>query len=154
MPGPEATRFDSWKEIAAYLGHDLRTVRRWEKERALPVHRVPGGGRRAVYALRNEIDAWLFEFEHTQVRQNKGAWLLDEAPDLRVKGSQKLAGWIEGKHETTGSNSTKDVPLSGTRGSEFPSQNAAGIPRLRLTTTAGVIAIYRIASDRVLVLDS
>jgi hypothetical protein len=59
MSRPDDTRFDSWKEIATYLRHDLRTVRRWEKERSLPVHRVPGGGRTAVYAFRAEIDAWL-----------------------------------------------------------------------------------------------
>src|SRR5271170_3455303 len=52
-------RLESWKEIAAYLGRDLRTVMRWEKERSLPVHRVPGGGRAVVYAYRSEIDAWM-----------------------------------------------------------------------------------------------
>jgi hypothetical protein len=55
----EDTRFGSWKEIASYLDRDLRTVRRWEKERELPVHRVPGGGRACVYAYASEIDAWL-----------------------------------------------------------------------------------------------
>jgi hypothetical protein len=59
MSRPDDTRLDSWKEIAAYLGHDIRTVRRWEKERSLPVYRVPGGGRAAVYAFRGEIDSWL-----------------------------------------------------------------------------------------------
>jgi hypothetical protein len=49
----------SWKEIAAYLERDDRTVRRWEKERGLPIRRVPGGGRGAVFAYREEIDAWL-----------------------------------------------------------------------------------------------
>ncbi len=52
-------RLSSWKEIASYLNVETRTVMRWEKERGLPVRRVPGGGRRAVYALRAEIDAWL-----------------------------------------------------------------------------------------------
>jgi hypothetical protein len=70
-------RFDSWKEIAAYLGHDLRTVARWEKDRNLPVHRVPGRGRRAVYAFRNEIDAWLCA---ERDRQNGNEWLFDRAP--------------------------------------------------------------------------
>ena len=66
MPGAAITRFDSWKEIAVYLGRDIRTVRRWEHERALPVHRIPGGGRRAVYAFRDEIDSWLsITAEHT-----------------------------------------------------------------------------------------
>lgn len=52
-------RLDSWKEIAAYLERDVRTVRRWEKERGLPVHRVPGGERGAVFAYRAEVDVWL-----------------------------------------------------------------------------------------------
>ena len=52
-------RIDSWKEIAAYLGRDARTAIRWEKERGLPVHRVPGGQRQAVFSYRHELDAWL-----------------------------------------------------------------------------------------------
>lgn len=52
-------RLDSWKDIAAYLGRDLRTVQRWENERRLPVHRLPGGDKPRVYALPSELDAWL-----------------------------------------------------------------------------------------------
>src|SRR5215472_10611269 len=51
-------RLDSWKEIAAHLGRNERTAIRWEK-RGLPVHRVPGGQRQAVFAYTSEIDAWL-----------------------------------------------------------------------------------------------
>ena len=49
---------DSWKAIAAYLHRDVRTVVRWERARGLPVHRVPGGGRAGVFALKSELDAW------------------------------------------------------------------------------------------------
>ena len=59
MSVSEEKRFDSWKEIATFLGRDLRTVRRWEAERGLPVHRVPGNGRHAVFAYKSEIEAWL-----------------------------------------------------------------------------------------------
>lgn len=59
MPATSRARLDSWKAIADFLNVDLRTARRWEKERKLPVYRVPGGGRRAVYADPNEIEAWL-----------------------------------------------------------------------------------------------
>ena len=52
-------RLDSWKEIAAFFGRDERTVRRWEKERGLPAHRVPGGARSAVFAYTNELADWL-----------------------------------------------------------------------------------------------
>lgn len=51
-------RLDSWKEIAAHLGRNERTAIRWEKK-GLPVHRVPGGQRQAVFAYTEEIDAWL-----------------------------------------------------------------------------------------------
>ena len=52
-------RLDSWKEIAAFFGRDERTVRRWEKESALPVHRVPGGAKGRVFAYATELDLWL-----------------------------------------------------------------------------------------------
>ena len=50
---------NGWKEIAGYLGRDRRTVERWEKQRGLPVRRVPGAGRASVYALISELDEWL-----------------------------------------------------------------------------------------------
>jgi hypothetical protein len=53
-------RLDSWKEIAAHIGRDIRTAIRWEKARGLPVHRVPGkGARDPVFAYRSELDEWL-----------------------------------------------------------------------------------------------
>jgi tetratricopeptide (TPR) repeat protein len=52
-------RLDTWKEIAAFFGRDERTVKRWEKERGLPVHRLPGGRRGTVYAFADELTAWL-----------------------------------------------------------------------------------------------
>jgi hypothetical protein len=56
-------RLDSWKEIAAYLGRDVRTVTRWEKLKGLPVHRIPGGRRHAVFSYRAELEAWLNPLE-------------------------------------------------------------------------------------------
>jgi len=52
-------RLDSWKEIAAYLGKAERTVKRWEKERGLPAHRLPGSGNASVYAYTVELEQWL-----------------------------------------------------------------------------------------------
>jgi serine/threonine-protein kinase len=54
-------RLGSWKEIAAYLERDVRTVQRWARDRRLPVHRLPGGRRPRVFSLRPELDAWLRE---------------------------------------------------------------------------------------------
>jgi non-specific serine/threonine protein kinase len=56
--GPEADRLESWKEIAAYLNRGVRTVRRWEAEEGLPVHRHMHRTLASVYAFKSEIDAW------------------------------------------------------------------------------------------------
>ncbi|MCH8980227.1 MAG: hypothetical protein IH945_13455 [Armatimonadetes bacterium] len=52
-------RLDSWKEIAAYLDREDRTVRRWEKTEGLPVHRHAHSKRATVYAYEAELDGWL-----------------------------------------------------------------------------------------------
>jgi tetratricopeptide (TPR) repeat protein len=52
-------RLHSWKEIAVFLGHSVRTVQRWEAERSLPVHRTPGGKLGSVYAFKNELTRWM-----------------------------------------------------------------------------------------------
>lgn len=52
-------RLHSWKEIAEYLHCDVRTAIRWEVQRGLPVHRLPGGRRQGVFAYRQELEAWL-----------------------------------------------------------------------------------------------
>ncbi len=49
----------SWKQIAVFLNHSERTVKRWERERGLPVHRVPGGERGGVFAYPGELAEWL-----------------------------------------------------------------------------------------------
>ena len=50
---------NGWKEIAGYVARDIRTVERWEKQRGLPVRRVPGAGRATVYARISELEEWL-----------------------------------------------------------------------------------------------
>lgn len=57
-PG-QSEKLLSWKEIAAFLDRDVRTVRRWEEERGLPVHRIPGGKGASVFAYTNELEDWL-----------------------------------------------------------------------------------------------
>ena len=55
----ENRRLDSWKEIASFFGRDERTVKRWERSRSLPVHRIPGGERGGVFAYTAELTRWL-----------------------------------------------------------------------------------------------
>jgi TolB-like protein len=68
MPtGNPADRLDSWKEIAAYLRRDVRTVQRWEKKEGLPVYRHLHDKLGSIYAYRNELAEWF------TARQQSGA---------------------------------------------------------------------------------
>ena len=60
-PTPDSAqddRLESWKEIAAYLRREVRTVQRWEKREGLPVHRHVHDKLGSVYAFKSELDAW------------------------------------------------------------------------------------------------
>ena len=59
-------RLDSWKEIAAFLKRGVRTVQRWERTEALPVHRHQHAKLGSVYALKSEVSAW-WESRATQL---------------------------------------------------------------------------------------
>ncbi len=61
----------SWKGIAAYFGCNVRTAKRWERERGMPVRRAPGKKNGTVFARTSELDAWL------ESRENKR--MLDSA---------------------------------------------------------------------------
>ncbi len=54
----QGERLESWKEIAAYLRREVRTVQRWEKKEGLPVHRHVHDKLGSVYAFKPELDAW------------------------------------------------------------------------------------------------
>ena len=58
LHGSVGDRLESWKQIAAYLNRGVRTVRRWETEEGLPVHRHMHRSLGSVYAYKSEIDAW------------------------------------------------------------------------------------------------
>lgn len=98
MPQALPDRLDGWKAIAAYLGKDERTVRRWEKDFGLPVHRVGSRGA-SVYAFRGALDAWIFASpEHT-----RGAGSADIVEDGGLPGSQQSReiqqqGFTKGRH--------------------------------------------------------
>src|SRR2546421_12838851 len=54
---PQKT-LESWKQIAAYLDRSERTVRRWEANEGLPVHRREHEKQDTVFAFKHEIEAW------------------------------------------------------------------------------------------------
>jgi len=87
-PGPPAAkpgdeRLDSWKEIAAYLKREIRTLHRWEAQEGLPIHRHLHKERGSVYAYKSELDSWW----------NNRRAVLDKAPQgVEAKGQPK---WLK-----------------------------------------------------------
>lgn len=61
----DGDRLDTWKEIAAYLRREVRTVQLWEKNEGLPVHRHFHKRLGSVFALRSEIDEWKQQVSRT-----------------------------------------------------------------------------------------
>ena len=74
-----ATPLTSWKEIARYLGKGVRTVQRWERDLDLPVRRPARRTKGTVFALTEELDAWLHQ-QHKRQRDN----LFTELERLRI----------------------------------------------------------------------
>jgi TolB-like protein len=80
MSGPSEGdhRLESWKEIAAYLGREVRTVQLWEKSEGLPIHRLQHARQGSVYAFKAELDAW------RDARKNSPAPPLKATPKPRI----------------------------------------------------------------------
>ena len=55
--GEPDRRLESWKEIAVYFDRGVRTVRRWEKDEGLPVHRHAHNKQGTIYGLSGSIDS-------------------------------------------------------------------------------------------------
>ena len=97
---PQTTnlRLDSWKEIASFFGRDERTVKRWEKDRALPVHRFPGSGGR-VFAYTEELSRWLEApaIVHSEARADHRAHLQLEGTVLIPEVKSEVPCEVEGE---------------------------------------------------------
>lgn len=78
-------RLESWKEIAAYLRRDMRTVQRWERREGLPVHRLQHNKLGSVFAHTAELDAWrdARETEHH-----------DTSDSARLRGAIRRRVWV------------------------------------------------------------
>jgi len=81
-------RLESWKEIARYLQASVRTVQLWERERNLPVHRLPGGKRSRVFAFGDEIEAWLRQASSDSLPETPRG----DAPRTRASAPSPTAG--------------------------------------------------------------
>ena len=90
-------RLESWKEIAAYLGRDVTTVRRWEKREGMPVHRHVHDKGGSVYAFSSELDAWLQSRKlglEEEDEGDKAETLVDAESDHRPKGTPQARLWL------------------------------------------------------------
>src|SRR6266436_620380 len=75
---------DSWKQIAAYLERDVRTVQRWEKKEGLPVHRQIHEKLGTVYAYKSEVDVWWRE---------RSAILATKAENGELAEGPRIVSW-------------------------------------------------------------
>jgi TolB-like protein/Flp pilus assembly protein TadD len=68
-------KLDSWKQIAAYVGKDIRTAQLWEKNEGLPIHRLTHTARANVFAYDAELDAWVrSRHEPPLARRRRWPW--------------------------------------------------------------------------------
>jgi len=99
----DGDRLESWKEIAAFLGCDVRTAMRWEKL-GLPVRRIPSLKRSRVYAFRAELSLW--RFQQTDSASTLPPAISEPDPERNSKEdaahARVLGGRIEKKHFITG----------------------------------------------------
>jgi len=75
QPDSRGRRLESWKEIAAYLGRDVTTARRWERREGLPVYRLQHNKLGSIYAYTSELDAW---------RDKQALAVASDAPDVEA----------------------------------------------------------------------
>lgn len=87
--------FQSWKEIAQYMGRGVRTVQRWEAF-GLPVHRPAGRERSAVFAIEHELDAWM---QQTQTQLCRPPRSNGDADGALINRIQELENEVRGLRE-------------------------------------------------------
>ncbi len=98
----------SWKDISAYLGCDMRTCYRWEKNHGMPVHRAEGGEMKSpVFAYKDELDHWFqHTFKNSHPEQGKGrryrVWAVSAAAVLILAAALFLIHWRVVRHQPAG----------------------------------------------------
>lgn len=91
-----------WKAIAAYCRRNRSTVIRWHEERGLPVHVIPGGKQRTVFAYTTEISDWLHRQEQGIAADEAGADDVIPVPD--AAGPQSVNAPPQNKDEAPANN--------------------------------------------------
>lgn len=137
----DSIRLDSWKEIASFFNRDTRTVRRWESDRHLPVHRVPGGERSGVFAYVSELEEWLRapnSYSASDVNRSAGRVIAavpkpsvaDPNEELETTGTLSSSDTLT-SHSETSNDSTSPASKS----EDIPHQPAAPVSALHLLNT-------------------
>lgn len=86
-PGTErGERLEGWKQIAAYLKRDVRTVQRWERAEQFPVRRQMHRKLGSVLAFKNELNRWMDQRCSLQSKKTPPTSL--PAYELYLKGRQ------------------------------------------------------------------
>lgn len=111
MANETAIRLQGWKAIAAFFGRDRSTVARWTRERNLPVHFLPGGKQKSVFAFEHELAAWAMRNVDAGVAEPGQEATLVAAPQdepiaaqphrLRASARKRTALWGAGIGATT-----------------------------------------------------
>src|SRR5882724_2580452 len=79
-------RLEGWKQIAAYLKRDVRTVQRWERTEQFPVCRQMHRKLGSVLAFKDELDRWMDQ--RCSLQSKKASTTSLHAYELYLKGRQ------------------------------------------------------------------
>lgn len=115
-PLSPADRLDYWQEIAKYLGREVRTVQRWEREKSLPVRRLGGNrddNQPRVFAYKSEIDAWVARQSGPRALPTDPAALATEAIDQRPRRDPSVLRVAVLRLENAGGNPDTDFLSDG-----------------------------------------
>jgi tetratricopeptide (TPR) repeat protein len=85
-----------WNAIAEFLSCDVRTAKRWETERGLPVHRTrrtPGEGRANVYGVISELEGWRVAAKNGSESQPSVASAETDEVPVAVAAAAARAPW-------------------------------------------------------------
>ncbi len=148
-------RLDSWKEIAAYLKRDERTVRRWEELESLPVHRHQHKSRAAIFAYKSELDAWWdngrkrLEGQEPAAAASRRAWFLwpaaATAAILVFVGGIYARNLLRGRSALAHVQSIAVLPLANLSQDAGQDYLADGLTEA-LTTDLGKLSVLRVIS--------
>lgn len=79
-------RLEGWKQIAAYMKRDVRTLQRWERKEQFPARRQMHLKSASVFAFKDELDRWMDQ--RSSLQREKAATTSLHAYELFLNGRQ------------------------------------------------------------------